>query len=102
MSDAVPAAASGDAEALRLFVRRARSFASFLRDHIAKEDDCLADVVDSTLSPEARARLKREFDELERREIGERAFERYSAMAEEIEALCAQTGPAVPATGGAG
>jgi hemerythrin-like domain-containing protein len=101
MSDAIPAAGNGDPEAVRLFVRRARSFVSFLRDHIAKEDDCLADVVRSTLSPEARARLTREFDELEPREIGERALERYSAVAEEIETLCGQTGPPGP-TGGAG
>ena len=102
MSDAIPAAENGDPDAVRLFVRRARSFVSSLREHIAKEDDCLADVVGSSLSPEARARLLREFDELERREIGERALERYSAMAEEIEALCGQTGPPGPSTGGAG
>lgn len=99
---AIPAAENGDPEAVRLFVRRARSFVSFLRDHIAKEDDRLADVVRSTLSPGARARLLREFGERERREIGERALERYSAMAEEIETLCGQTGPPGPSTGGAG
>jgi len=102
MSDAIPAAANGDPEAVRLFVRQARSFVSFLRDHIAKEDDCLADVVGSTLSPDARARLTREFDDLERREVGDRAFERYAAMAQEIEALCAKSSPSGPSTGGAG
>lgn len=101
MRDAVPAAASGDAEAVRLFVRQARSFISFLREHIRKEDDCLADVTASTLPPDARARLTTQFDALEREEIGERAFERYSALAEELEALCAPSSKA-PATGDAG
>lgn len=99
MSDAVPAAASGDAEAVRLFVRQARSFISFLREHIRKEDDCLADVTASTLPPEARARLTTQFDELEREEIGARAFERYSALADEMETICRQANPTEPTSG---
>lgn len=54
MGDALAAAVSGDPEAVRHFVRRARSFIGFLREHIQKEDDCLADVTASTLSREAR------------------------------------------------
>ena len=92
--DAVEGASQGDLEAIRLFVRKARSFISFLRDHIAKEDDCLADVVDRTFSREERERLTRQFDEMERREVGERAFERFSAMAEDLETRCGQTRPA--------
>lgn len=101
MADAAAAAASGDPEAVRLFTRQARSYVSFLREHIRKEDDCLADVTASTLSSDARARLTTQFDELERQEIGERALERYTALAEELEALCA---PSVKAssTGDAG
>ncbi len=38
----------------------------------------------STLPPAARERLTTQFDELERKEIGARAFERYSALAEEL------------------
>ena len=94
MADAIEGASQGDLEAIRLFVRKARSFISFLRDHIAKEDDCLADVVDRTFSREDRERLTREFDEMERREIGERVFERFSALAEELETRCGKTSPA--------
>lgn len=101
MADAVAAAASGDPEAVRLFARQARSYVSFLREHIRKEDDCLADVTASTLSIEARLRLTAQFDELERQEIGERAFERFSAVADEIEALCAPSAKA-SSTGDAG
>lgn len=101
MGDAVAAAASGDPEAVRLFARQARSYISFLREHIKKEDDCLADVTASSLTSEARVRLTTQFDELERQEIGERAFERYSAVADQIEALCAPSAKA-SSTGDAG
>ena len=99
MADAVAAAASGDPEAVRLFARQARSYVSFLREHIRKEDDCLADVTASTLPPDARARLTTQFDELEREEIGEHAFERYSALADELENICGQESPTGPTSG---
>lgn len=76
---------SGDEEAIRLFVRTARSFISFLRDHIAKEDECLADVVTAAFSRDGHERLLEQFDEMERREVGEGAFERFAAMAQELE-----------------
>ena len=63
----------------------ARSFVSFLRDHIAKEDECLADIVGATFSPDGHQRLLEQFDELERREVGEGAYERFAAMAQELE-----------------
>jgi len=86
---AAEGASAGDPEAIRLFVRKARSYAAFLRGHIVKEDDCLADVVKSSLPPEDRRGLVRRFEELERREIGDGAFERFTALAEEIESLSA-------------
>jgi hemerythrin-like domain-containing protein len=85
MADAVPRAMSGDEEAVRLFVRTARSFISFLRDHIAKEDECLAEVVSATFSSDGQERLLERFDEMERREVGAGAFERFVAMAQELE-----------------
>jgi len=81
MSAGLQAASEGDPHALRLFVREARGFVSFLRDHIVKEDECLADIVNSAFSPEERGSLTRQFEEMERREVGERVFERFSAMA---------------------
>lgn len=96
LGDQIETASGGDIEALRSFVRQTRSFISFLRDHIAKEDDCLADVVSTTLSPAARARLRCEFEELERREMGEGVFERYAALAGVIEGRCAQTSVSGP------
>jgi hemerythrin-like domain-containing protein len=86
LADAAKRAMNGDEETIRLFVRTARSFISFLRDHIAKEDECLADVVNARFSPEGHERLLEEFDEMERREVGEGALERFAAMAQELEA----------------
>ena len=80
---------NGDEEATRLFVRTARSFISFLRDHIVKEDECLADIVNATFSGEGHERLLEQFDEMERREVGEGAFERFAAMAQELETMYA-------------
>jgi len=85
MADAVQRAMNGDEDAIRLFVRTARSFISFLRDHIAKEDECLADVVRATFSRDGHGRLLEQFDEMERREVGEGAFERFAEMAQELE-----------------
>lgn len=77
--------AAGDAEAARVFVQKARSYITLLRSHIAKEDDCLADVCARTFSVEDGERLSREFDELERREMGDRAFERFATLVETLE-----------------
>ena len=85
MVDAARRAMNGDEEATRLFVRTARSFISFLRDHITKEDECLADVVNVTFSRDGHERLLEQFDEMERREVGEGAFERFAALAQELE-----------------
>lgn len=85
LADAAMGAMNGDEEATRLFVRTARSFISFLRDHIAKEDECLADVVNTTFSRDGHERLLEQFDEMERREVGGGAFERFSALAQELE-----------------
>jgi hemerythrin-like domain-containing protein len=86
MSDAVERSLQGDGEGLRVFLRQARSLIGMLREHIAKEDECLANVVHREFSSEDCERLTQEFDEMERREIGERAFERFVAIVEALEA----------------
>jgi len=96
MADAVERASSGDEEAIRLFVRTARSFIGFLRDHIVKEDECLADVVNTTFSPDEHVRLLEEFDEMERREVGEDAFARFAAVAQELETRYGRRGVTTP------
>jgi hemerythrin-like domain-containing protein len=85
MADGVERSSRGDAEGVIVFLRQARSLIAMLRAHIAKEDDCLAGVVHRSFSGEAAERLTREFDEMERREMGERTFERFAAIVEALE-----------------
>jgi hemerythrin-like domain-containing protein len=85
MAEAVERYSRGDSTARSVFVRKARSYIDLLRAHIAKEDDCLAGTVERAFAGEEREALTREFEELERREIGERAFERFAAVIEALE-----------------
>jgi hemerythrin-like domain-containing protein len=98
MAEAVEPSSRGDAESLLVFRQQARSLIAMLREHIAKEDDCLANVVHRTFSSEDGERLMREFDELERREIGERTFERFAAVVEALEATYSDGGRCTVAT----
>ena len=93
MADAVERSSRGDAEGVGVFLGQARSLIAMLRAHIAKEDDCLANVVHRAFSSEDGERLIREFDEMERREIGERTFERFAAIVEALEAKHSNAGP---------
>ena len=93
MADAVERSLQGDAEGVRVFVRQARSLIGMLRAHIAKEDECLANVVHRAFSSEDCERLTQQFEEMERREIGERAFERFAAIVEALEAKHRDGGP---------
>jgi Uncharacterized conserved protein len=86
MAEAVERSSRGDAEAAKVFMRYARSYINLLRAHIAKEDECLANVVAATFSGDERERLTQALEEMERREIGERAFERFAAIVEVLEA----------------
>jgi hemerythrin-like domain-containing protein len=86
MAEAVARSSRGDAEAAQAFVRCARSYIGLLREHIAKEDECLARVVAGAFSADEGERLTQEFEETERREIGDRAFERFAAIVEVLEA----------------
>jgi hemerythrin-like domain-containing protein len=86
MVKAVERSSVGDAEGARIFVRKARSYINLLRGHIAKEDDCLARVTAATFTTGEGERLIREFEEMERREIGERVFEQFTAIIETLEA----------------
>ncbi|HEX7484873.1 MAG TPA: hemerythrin domain-containing protein [Vicinamibacterales bacterium] len=86
MASVVEGASDGDAESLQVFVRQARSLIGLLRDHIAKEDDCLANVVHREFSGEDLVRLTGDFEEIEHREFGERTFEPNAAIVEALEA----------------
>ncbi len=79
-------ACDDDTDARKTFVQQAWSYISLIRSHIAKEDDCLARVTATAFqASEDRERLARDFDELERREVGEHAFERFAASVDHLE-----------------
>ena len=86
MAAAVERWSAGDAEARKVFAQQARSYITLLRAHIAKEEECLANVCARTFSREDGERLEREFEALERRELGEGVFERFAALVESLEA----------------
>ncbi len=86
MAAAIDRWTAGDASARLDFIRQARSYINLLREHIVKEDDCLARVTAATFPVrEQREALAHEFEEMERREIGEGAFERYASLVERLE-----------------
>lgn len=99
MADGVERSLRGDAEGVRVFLRQARSLIGLLRAHIAKEDDCLARVVHSAFFGEDGQHLTRQFEEMERRGLGERTFERFAAMVEALEAKYGDAGPAAKQEG---
>ena len=98
MVEAVERSCRGDAEAVKVFARYARSYINLLRSHIAKEDECLANVVAAAFSNDERESLIAAFEDMERREVGERAFERFAAVVEALEARYGAIVPADPAT----
>jgi hemerythrin-like domain-containing protein len=93
MAGVLEGASSGDAESLQVFVRQARSLIGLLREHIEKEDDCLANTVHRAFSSEDLVRVTGEFEETERREMGEGAFERFAGIVDALEAKHADSNP---------
>jgi len=65
--------------------QNARAYLRLLREHIAKEDQVLFEMVDSALTPEEQKKLLREFDEHEEKELGAGIHEKYLAIAKELE-----------------
>jgi hemerythrin-like domain-containing protein len=93
MAEALERASRGDTQGVRTFLGQARSLILMLRAHIAKEDDCLASAVHRALIGEDGKRLTREFDEMERREMGDQTFERFEAIVAALEAKHRNDGP---------
>ena len=66
-------------------VENARAYLRLLREHIAKEDQVLFEMVDAALTPEEQKKLLKEFDEHEEKELGAGVHEKYLAIAKELE-----------------
>lgn len=85
MAGAIEGFARSDADATGTLVENARGYTSLLRQHIIKEDSVLFPMGDRVLTPEDQQQLMEEFEEIERKEMGEGVHERYHAMLDELE-----------------
>lgn len=76
--------ATDDDEARRQLAKNLATYPRLLREHIRIEDDRLLAETQRSLSPEERARVVREFERVEREEIGPGEHERYHALIQEL------------------
>jgi hemerythrin-like domain-containing protein len=84
MVPAVEDATQGDSEAVDTFVEHAQAYARLLREHIAKEDNCLFPMANAALSVSEREALAAAFDAVEHPEVKARDHRRCLAIADEL------------------
>jgi hemerythrin-like domain-containing protein len=84
MAAAVERATLGDSGAVSRFVEHARGYIRLLREHIAKEDNCLFPMADAALSSNERDALLVAFDEVESREAEARDHTRCLEIANRL------------------
>jgi hemerythrin-like domain-containing protein len=84
MADASSAMSDGGSSAASDFVLHARAFVSLLREHIHKEDHCLFEMTDQTLSAQDQRELLQSFDTVEHDELGPGTHEKYLAVAAKL------------------
>ncbi|HEY5538967.1 MAG TPA: hemerythrin domain-containing protein [Thermoplasmata archaeon] len=80
LRDAIPSVAAHDPKMTKEFARLARVYTSLLREHIAAETDRLLPLMDRTIPGEEKEALAREFDRVEREEMGTGVHERYGHL----------------------
>lgn len=80
MTEALSAMKSGAADAPAKFLEAARGYISLLTEHIEKEDNVLFPMAEMHLDNEIQSTLVKEFERVEREEIGEGTHEAYHAM----------------------
>lgn len=79
----------GDKSAAVGLVQSGRSYASLLRQHIAKEDGVLFPIADRVLSEAEHEQLFEDFETIEREKTGPGEHERYHRMLDELERVTA-------------
>ena len=80
MTEALSAMKKGNVGASFDFVKAARGYISLLSEHIEKEDNVLFPMAEMHLSDEVQSTLAKEFELVEREEIGESKHEEYHEM----------------------
>lgn len=81
---ALEGAARGEDGALAALREHLAGYISLLRAHIDKEDHVLYPMADRLFSPADQAALLRDFERVEREEIGAGVHEKYHRLAEEL------------------
>ncbi|MGI6454191.1 MAG: hemerythrin domain-containing protein [bacterium] len=84
MSEAIDAAAQGDAVALAKFGTNATSYVNMLSEHIRKEDHCLFTMANNAMSDEDQQKLMELFDHVEHEEMGHGTHEKYLGIANHL------------------
>jgi hemerythrin-like domain-containing protein len=84
MAEALPGARAGDGIAIAAVKDNLRTYAGFLRAHIAKEDNILYPMADRLFTPDDQRALGEAFDRLEAEETGEGVHEKYHGLAHKL------------------
>lgn len=85
MAAALSAAKQDPEGARKQLVENARAYLHLLKEHIAKEEEILFDMVDAHLDPQEQKKLLEQFEEHEREEMGSGVHEKYLEIAHELE-----------------
>ena len=84
MPDAVATVAAGDLTASATFVSHARSFIVLLREHIQKEDHCLFQMANQSLTDQEQTQLIDSFNRVEHEDMGPGTHEKYLGIATQL------------------
>lgn len=93
MRDAARQLQEGDAGARAALISNARRYVALLRDHIIKEDEVLFPMADEIFSAEQQRSVLRDFERVEREDVGPMAHEKFHALAERLEREAAAMTP---------
>ncbi len=77
MREAILEVVARDPEATKMFTKNARTYATLIREHIAKETELLLPLMDRAIPAGDMAKLAAEFDRIEREETGAGVHARY-------------------------
>ena len=92
MRDAARQLQGGDAGARAALISNARRYVALLRDHIIKEDEMLFPMADEMFSSEQQRSVLRDFERVQRDDVGAVAHENFRALAERLEREAAAMG----------
>jgi hemerythrin-like domain-containing protein len=85
MRDAARQLQGGDAGARAAVISNARRYVALLRDHIVKEDEMLFPMSDDMFSAEQQQSVLRDFERVQRDDVGAVAHANFRALAERLE-----------------